>query len=144
MKKNKQFTLIELLITLAIISLLSSIFGINVYTFVQEYRFEQSCSSIATELFATGRIAHVQQGTVEIHFELSEKGLLLRRTTDEAIPVDKQFFQFTKQYKGIDQLEIDGVKKNKYTLRFTPAGIREKEVVVKYREKFHKIPLHLL
>lgn len=144
MKKSNSFTLIELIVVLSILSLISSIFGINIYQLVQEYRFEQTCSSVATELLATGRLARAQQGVIEIHLEMGPKGLILRRTTDEAIPVDTHFFTYTKCYKNIQVIEIDGKRIDRYTLYFTPKGMREKILTLKYREKFHKIQLHLL
>jgi len=143
-KKSRPLTLLELLVIIAIITLFSSVFGVNVVQMVKEYRFEQSCGSIATELYASGRIARMQGGAIEVHLSVDQKGLLFRRTTDEAIPVDTYFFTFVKLYKGVEHVEVDGKSVEKCTIRFTPGGVAESEVVLKYRERFHKIPLHLL
>lgn len=129
---------------ICLIAMVSSLFGTNIYKLVQEYRFQHASSEIAKEIFASARLASIHGGVIEVHLSQQKKGVELRRTTDEAIPVDTYFFTYSKKFTAVDSFLVDGQQLDKITIRFTPQGTREKTLTVKHREKFHKIPLQLL
>ena len=82
---RRPFTLIEIVLSMALISLVGSILLVRTKPMLEYYRFNHSCGKLQRELVLARRLA--QAATTDIEFEILEKkgGLVCVRKTDEPL-----------------------------------------------------------
>ncbi len=124
--RSRNFTLIELFITLAILLLVAGIVGWNVKGAINHHRFQSSVDQFAVQLRELQSLAVSYQSDMEVEFS-SEKGLIgYSRKCDEPISI---LNAARVSLKGVNVVLFNERKKDTLKLtvlssgRIEPAGV---------------------
>ena len=114
------FTLVELLVCIAILSLIGTLTVMKGMAFVQTYEFKQSAKRLALELDWTRQIASTAHANFEFIIKHTGSQLICTRSTDEPMYIKQANTNIT--LNGITRLALTDKQMNKITLRFTASG----------------------
>ncbi len=124
-RKVRAFTLLEILICLAIISLLTTLLGIKVSDLIGHYRFRSSARLFLTECNHWQIWALTHQCDVDLSLDLTDKGWRLQAASE-----DPAFCHAPPHlFRGLQEIHWNGKKRDHIFLkvystgRIDPAGI---------------------
>jgi hypothetical protein len=105
---KKPFTLLELLISLTILSLVGSLFAVKGKKLLDDYGFQQDVTKMQDILRLAKEYACCHQTDVEVVFFKSQNKYFIELKTDE--PLFKQNPFFLKKYKfsKITSIDVEG------------------------------------
>lgn len=90
--KKKSFTLIEVLLSIFIISITSCVIGISIYKAISTYRFEKNCSRFIDKLLFIKKISFLQDLDIVMEITEKNKNLIL-----EIFPQNRETIFFQKK-----------------------------------------------
>lgn len=94
-RKKKTFTLIEIVIGIALLGLCAGIIGIKIFPLIEETKFEKQSQQIRVNLRVARELALTRQVDIQIIFQNSDKGLVLVTREDDRILLQKTFGAFS-------------------------------------------------
>jgi hypothetical protein len=90
-RRRQYFTLIELFLALGVLALLGSLVLVKTRPLLDHYRFGQGVAQLRQEIDLTRRLSNAAHADMTLHVKQTEKGLLLRRETDEPLAIPRTF-----------------------------------------------------
>lgn len=79
------FTLLEVMLTIAIIALVGTVLLFRAKPMLDHYRFEKGVGRLKQEILYTKHLVEIASADVELHIKQSKRGLVLERVTDEPL-----------------------------------------------------------
>lgn len=133
MKKIKaSFTLIEIIVCMAILGVISAFVGIQIRQMVGDHTFENNKTNLIAELKKCQLIAICDQVDIEIILAKEGKGYAFWIETDDDLPC---FSKRKMLMTGVQRVEKDGKLLNREVIHFYPSGRFEPKTLVLFHRK---------
>ena len=116
-KRNRFFTLLEVILFIAIVSIVSTVIGISIGKGVSKYRLERECNRFYEKFFFIKKMAIANQCDLLVDITQKKKGILLEIGTSEnggIFPNKKR----EREYFSSISFKFIGDKKIEGSMRF--------------------------
>ena len=82
---KRAFTLLEVMLTIAIIAIAGTGLLFRAKPMLDHYRFEKGVGRLKEEILYTKHLAEIASADVELHIKHNKRGVVLERVTDEPL-----------------------------------------------------------
>jgi hypothetical protein len=117
--KRHNFSLLEILVALAVLVMTSTFVGVKGFDLIHSYRFESSLERIKKEVALTHQVAMSYQIDIDFTLRQTSKGIECIRTTDERLRHLVPFFKEKILFKG---LKLSDIENSPLTINFYGSG----------------------